>query len=366
MEATRRHINASVFWSCYSLGMLLRLPLIVALGIKERAYNAVIFLRTFRRRIDFLQGKLSLCFLSGGPSDLVPLLFGERFVMVFYNGVAFDPGSVRMRHALWQHILRLPSRAVQAIAATHRHEEHTGNLEWLASITGAPVCLSLLTLKMLQPSTRIPFMRRVVIGQPPSIKGPVQVLADRLCVRQGEFFVFPAPGHCADHVVFYDPEEKLLIAGDAFMGAYFSSPNPDVDIVHWMETLERLLQLKIEIMVEGHGHIRTLRSDIREIPGVVLRMDPMEALRQKLEFFRWLHMQIKAGLLEGLPVRAIEASCFPWGHSWAWENFLSDELSRMISGGEFSRSELVRSFFRHPNGKEILPEEYKVQFYKEK
>src|SRR5690606_28088545 len=109
-----------------------------------------------------------------------------------------------------------------------------------------------------------------------------------------------------DHVVFYDPIEKLLLAGDAFMGSYFATPNPDVDSRRWMETLEQLLQLDIEILVEGHGHIYTMRTDIPDIRGLVVREDPIKALLEKLEYLQWVQKQIESGVAEGLPLRAIE------------------------------------------------------------
>jgi glyoxylase-like metal-dependent hydrolase (beta-lactamase superfamily II) len=80
--------------------------------------------------------------------------------------------------------------------------------------------------------------------------------------------VIGTPGHCDDHIVLYDPKEKVLLAGDAFMGSYFATPNPDVDSHKWLMSLERLMELDIEIMVEGHGHIHTLRADVPDFPGV--------------------------------------------------------------------------------------------------
>jgi glyoxylase-like metal-dependent hydrolase (beta-lactamase superfamily II) len=84
--------------------------------------------RTFRRRIDFPGGKLSLLFLGGFPFDVVPLLFGELFTAILYDGVLIDPGSPRMRRSLARHLRRLPKGSVCGVAATHHHEEHVGNL----------------------------------------------------------------------------------------------------------------------------------------------------------------------------------------------------------------------------------------------
>ena len=68
---------------------------------------------------------------------------------------------------------------------------------------------------------------------------------------------------------------------------------------------------------------------------------------KKLDYMRWLREQIEAGFREGLPVRVIEASCFPWGRRTSWESCATDECIRLLSLGHFSRTELVRSFARN-------------------
>jgi hypothetical protein len=79
---------------------------------------------------------------------------------------------------------------------------------------------------------------------------------------------------------------------------------------------------------------------------------------------RGLREQIDAGFQEGLPVRVIEASCFPWGQRTSWESCATDECIRLLSLGHFSRTELVRSFVRidgYP-----LPTVYEVRLSGEK
>jgi len=78
---------------------------------------------------------------------------------------------------------------------------------------------------------------------------------------------------------------------------------------------------------------------------------------------RWLRDRIDEGFEEGLSVRAIEASCFPWARKSAWENFASDEMIRLLSLGHFSRTELVRSFVRNPV--DVMPTVYQVRLYGE-
>jgi glyoxylase-like metal-dependent hydrolase (beta-lactamase superfamily II) len=211
----------------------------------------------------------------------------------------------------------------------------------------------------LTPFKKLPWVRALIIGQPPDLKQPYRLLGDTVETKSGQLRVIPTPGHSEDHVALYDAGEKLLFAGDAFMGSYFATPNPDVDSHKWLVSLERLLALDIEIMVEGHGHIYTLRADIPDFAGVVIRQDPKTAIREKLTYLRWLREQIVAGFEDRLPVRVIEATCFPWGNRSSWETCASDECIRLLSLGHFSRTELVRSFVR--TNSDALPTVYEVR-----
>ncbi len=357
-EVVRRRAQLGAFWSCYTLGFFIRLPLVLWAGMRAAAQRTTLFARTYHHRLDLLDGKLTILFLNGMLPNTVPLLFGELFTAVLYDGVAIDPGSPKMRRSLARH-LRQRKPKITKIIATHAHEEHIGNLNWLSEVTDAPVYASEMTARFLTPFKKLPWVRALIIGQPPNLKQPYQLLGDSVDTESGTLQVIATPGHCDDHVVLYDPNEKLLLAGDAFMGSYFATPNPDVDSRKWLVSLERLVELDIEILVEGHGHIHTLRGDIPDLAGVVIRQDPKVAISQKLEYLRWLREQIEAGFQEGLPVCVIEASCFPWGRRTSWESCATDECIRLLSLGHFSRTELVRSFVR-TNGDQ-LPTVYEVR-----
>ena len=356
--AVRRQAGLGAFWSCYTLGFFLRWPLVLWAGLKAGTERISLFARTYHKRLDLLNGKLTILFLHGFLPNAVPLLFGELFTTVLYDGVVVDPGSPKMRRSLARHLDRIKPK-IRRIIATHAHEEHVGNLNWLSDLTRAPVYVSEMTARFLTPCKKLPWVRATIIGQPPDLKQPYQLLRDSLDTGSGELKVIATPGHCDDHIVLYDSQEKLLLAGDAFMGSYFATPNPDVDSCKWVASLERLMELDIEILVEGHGHIHTLRADIPNFPGMVIRQDPKVAMAQKLDYLRWLREQIEAGFREQLPIRVIEASCFPWGKPISWESCATDECIRLLSLGHFSRTELVRSFVRTSH--DPLPTVYEIR-----
>jgi glyoxylase-like metal-dependent hydrolase (beta-lactamase superfamily II)/predicted DCC family thiol-disulfide oxidoreductase YuxK len=357
-EAVRRRARLGAFWSCYTLGFFIRLPLVLWAGLKAAAQRTSIFARTYHKRLDLLNGKLTVLFLNGVLPNTVPLLFGELFTAVLYDGVAIDPGSPKMRRSLARHLRQVKPK-ITKVVATHAHEEHVGNLNWLSDLTGAPVYVSEMTARFLTPFKKLPWARATIIGQPPNLSQPYHLLGETVDTESGYLQVIATPGHCDDHIALYDPKEKVLLAGDAFMGSYFATPNPDVDSHKWLVSLERLIELDIEILVEGHGHIHTLRADIPDFPGVVIRQDPKVAISQKLDYMRWLREQIEAGFEEQLPVRVIEASCFPWGKRTSWESCATDECIRLLSLGHFSRTELVRSFVR--TNSDPLPTVYEVR-----
>jgi len=344
------------FWSCRSAGFAWRLPLVVGAWVVSLACNLRAYVRTFRRRITLLDGRLTLLFLGSPMADLVPLLFGERFWAVFYDGVAIDPGSSKMRNALRRHLDAQPV-TIHAVAATHHHEEHSSNLEWLASRAGAELLLALKARERLA-TFCVPWMRRVVIGQPAPITGSVKPMGARVATANGALEVIPTPGHSDDHVSFYDSRFKLLFAGDSFMGGYFSSPNPDVDSLVWIQTLERLLgRGNSGGRSRPHSHPQPRDSRYPR------RCDPARArgrAQSQVGFFLLGSPPNRDGPAGRDAAEPIAATCFPWGRRWSWERFGADLAAQVLSGGEFSRAELVRSFQRRPTG-EVMPEVYEME-----
>src|SRR5260370_25110592 len=82
------------------MGCCMRLPLVLWGGIKAAVQRATIFARTYHNRVDLLNGRLTILFLNGMLPNTVPLLFGELFTAIIYDGIAIDPGSPKMRRSL--------------------------------------------------------------------------------------------------------------------------------------------------------------------------------------------------------------------------------------------------------------------------
>ena len=339
------------FQVCRTLGWTGVAPLAVALYARRLCRQAAAWRHTRGRAVWLLDGRLSIHFLGGGLSATVPILFGELFTMLRYRSLVVDPGGSRMRRSAKRHLEQLRREVrITDIALTHAHEEHCGNLDLAARVTGARLHVHPRAARLVTTPVRLPRMRAWVIGQPLPVASPLEPLREAIPLGDATVQILETPGHSDDHVSLYAPADRLLLAGDGFMGTYFSSPNDDVDHRRWIESLERLLALDVDIMVEAHGHVHTLREDVlgdleRQGAGVIAsRRHPHELMREKLRFLRWMGEQIDLGRADGLPARGIRGTVFPWTQRWSYESAVSDTVAAVVSAGGFGRHKLVRSF----------------------
>ncbi len=75
-------------------------------------------------------------------------------------------------------------------------------------------------------------------------------------MRAGEVAleVVATPGHAADHLCFFDHDNRVLYSGDHILGGMTSVVNPpDGDMAAYMASLERVRALRPRVIHPGHG-----------------------------------------------------------------------------------------------------------------
>lgn len=104
-----------------------------------------------------------------------------------------------------------------------------------------------------------------------------QVIADGQVLSLGSIVVhvLHTPGHCAGHVSYHFPQEKVLVGGDLIIcGAVGRTDLPDSDAAALDASIRRVMLLPPETrLLPGHGDISTLGDERRSNPYV------QEALR---------------------------------------------------------------------------------------
>ncbi|HVV93615.1 MAG TPA: MBL fold metallo-hydrolase [Hyphomicrobiales bacterium] len=190
----------------------------------------------------------------------------------------------------WQALLEgaLAGRPVARILCTHGHPDHVGQAAWLHQATGATVMMTRRELDLARdPFGRIlpqaeevaAFYRRVgleedaidgIVSRTFSREGArlplegegVEVIAagDVIAIGGRRWRIVGGSGHSPEHACLYDPEGRILLAGDQILPAI--SPNvsvfprrPDADpLADFLASLKRLETLPEDTLVlPGHG-----------------------------------------------------------------------------------------------------------------
>ncbi len=79
---------------------------------------------------------------------------------------------------------------------------------------------------------------------------------DRIAYDGGELTVVHTPGHESGHCCFYEPRQRILFTGDHILGRGTTVIRPpDGDMALYIQSLEKLLELKIRVLLPGHGPV---------------------------------------------------------------------------------------------------------------
>ncbi len=128
-----------------------------------------------------------------------------------------------------------PSRVI----LTHRHRDHLGGVE---------------SLRARFSGLRVSKMRHKDAGLPE----PIENLMEGETVRGEGVTLEPVytPGHASDHLCYYLVEEKALFTGDVILGGSTTViPSDDGDLLDYLDSLKRLLDLDLRRIYPGHGPV---------------------------------------------------------------------------------------------------------------
>jgi len=165
------------------------------------------------------------------PNPSVYTLEGTNtWVVGAEPSIVIDPGPPDPGHA---EQVRAAAGDVSAVLVTHDHEDHGEGAVAFGELVGAPVYAW-----RLEGATRLTDGARFTAGG---------------C----ELVAVHGAGHSPDHVAFFEATERALFTGDAVVGrgTSFIDP-PEGDLVRYLTTLHRMLELHPRTIYPGHGPVR--------------------------------------------------------------------------------------------------------------
>jgi glyoxylase-like metal-dependent hydrolase (beta-lactamase superfamily II) len=188
------------------------------------------------------------------------------------RGVLVDCGFPAL-HTEFARLLN--DERLRGVIITHRHEDHAGNVELVAS-RGIPIAASPATLASLRAPGKIGFYRRFTWGSMPPLRSPVTPLF------VDDLEMLHAPGHSSDHHVVWDSATGTLFASDLFLGVKVRVAHESEDPRRLIESLRLVARLGPERLFDGHRGLVPRPRDALEAKIATSGWRPAKARRRSV------------------------------------------------------------------------------------
>jgi cyclase len=178
-----------------------------------------------------------------------------------------------MAQAFIEQIRRVSDKPFRQLINTHSHPDHTGGNRLFtgAEIISHRICREEMERQAASPPgaprpnfmatmPRTPAMQHMfdLVASDPNRNIPLPTLTyeDKLTLRYGETEVqllYFGPAHTFGDTLVYFPQSKVLFAGD--IGFFYSMPLVVGKVGGWLEVIDRVKDLDVELIVPGHGPV---------------------------------------------------------------------------------------------------------------
>jgi glyoxylase-like metal-dependent hydrolase (beta-lactamase superfamily II) len=198
-------------------------------------------------------------------------------------------------------------------------------------MTGAQILAHPLAIPEIRFPSQVAWYRNFLFGPTQTVY--VAPISDTLVTKRFQFEVHHLPGHCPGHICLFEPTKGWLFSGDLYIAPDLDSQLADADGPQWIASLDRALALQPGCLFDAHGTILT---------------DPVEVqalLQRKRDFLIALRERIHAAAAQPQSVQDLTRKVFDQRDLINYASF-HDGWMALITGSDFSRGNLVKSFLR--------------------
>ncbi|WP_028562237.1 MBL fold metallo-hydrolase [Paenibacillus pinihumi] len=125
-----------------------------------------------------------------------------------------DTGMPFMGKAILREARKLGK--IKAVLLTHGHGDHVGGLSYIAKEARIPVYAHKLELKYIEGEEPFPGRKKADHLVEAGLVQPLPTGEDHQLLPIQGLIPYHTPGHSPGHVVYYHPEDSVLIGGDLF------------------------------------------------------------------------------------------------------------------------------------------------------
>ena len=243
-----------------------------------------------------------------------------------------DTGFGWARRALRQTLLQLGAdKSIRHVINTHYHEDHTGNNDVLVDMTGVKIAAHPLAIPEILYPPNVAWYRNFLFG--PTQPVDVVAIGTHLETPRFRFDVLDMPGHCPGHICLFEPAKRWLFSGDLYIAPDMDSQLADADGPLWIASLERAMALRPSCLFDAHGTILTDSDAV------------MSLLQRKRDFLITIRQRVLEASKHPQSIQAMTREVFNRRDLVEYLS-LHDGWMSLITGSDFSRGNLIKSFLR--------------------
>lgn len=182
----------------------------------------------------------------------------------------------------------LKDKSIHKILLTHHHEDHSGNLNYLMrkfkiDAYGHPIAQSILSKGYEISPLSSYFSGKVEKANIKSIND-----GDMIETAKHQLKAIYTPGHCDDHICYYEANEGWLFSGDLYVADRIKYFAKFESLLTQIESLKKLVQLDFDALFCSHNpkvkngkkHLQTKLNFFEEFAQTVI-LYKQQGLEQK-------------------------------------------------------------------------------------
>jgi glyoxylase-like metal-dependent hydrolase (beta-lactamase superfamily II) len=195
-------------------------------------------------------------------SNVYLIINGQELLIVDTG----TPGNAKKIVEYIQKIGRQPTE-VSTIILTHYHMDHAGSVKDLKDLTNAKIAVSAEDKDYVSGAKPLPKPKNIFMRAASSLIKVAHANVD-ITLRDGDniggLTIVDAAGHTPGSIFLYDPQRKVLFAGDTLRlegGKVVAGPKQYVwDENKENQSIAKLTGLDFNIMLPGHGDVLTTNA----------------------------------------------------------------------------------------------------------